>query len=156
MAENGITITVTGKPVPKGRGRAVALPGGRTRVVTPQKTRRWEADARDIARFQMIGRELFTGCLQVTISCALPIPPSWPPWKREAAKNRQIGPAGKPDGTNLAKGAEDALNGIVWNDDSQITSLLILKFYSEKPYVEIRVGSLEIPPASTVKKADLE
>lgn len=50
-------------------------------------------------------------------------------------------PTGKPDLSNLIKGVEDALNGIVWADDSQIVSYGESgKFYADtKPHITIEV-----------------
>lgn len=46
-------------------------------------------------------------------------------------------PTKKPDCDNIAKIILDALNGILYPDDSQITMLLVSKRYSENPRVEV-------------------
>lgn len=52
-------------------------------------------------------------------------------------------PLKTPDCDNIAKICLDALNDIAYPDDSQITSLLVLKFYSDNPRVEITLESRE-------------
>lgn len=54
-------------------------------------------------------------------------------------------PITKPDNSNYAKGIEDALNNVIYNDDSQIVDLVIRKFYSDKPRVEIRIEEVGEP-----------
>lgn len=51
--------------------------------------------------------------------------------------NGIINPTKKPDCDNIAKVVLDALNGIAFPDDSQITCLLVVKRYAEKPRVEL-------------------
>ncbi|MEI8033003.1 MAG: RusA family crossover junction endodeoxyribonuclease [Chlorobiaceae bacterium] len=50
---------------------------------------------------------------------------------------------GKPDGTNLAKFYEDALNGIFWRDDSVIARLSIEKRYAEAPGIFISIMAIK-------------
>ena len=50
-------------------------------------------------------------------------------------------PLKKPDTDNIAKICLDALNGIAYPDDSQITTLLVMKYWSEEPRVEITLES---------------
>lgn len=45
----------------------------------------------------------------------------------------------KPDVDNLIKFVTDALNGIYWKDDSQVTQVTAAKFYSDKPRTEITI-----------------
>lgn len=59
----------------------------------------------------------------------------------ELMKNGEIRPLKKPDTDNIAKICLDALNGIAYPDDSQITTLLVMKYYSEEPRVEITLES---------------
>lgn len=49
----------------------------------------------------------------------------------------KINPMKAPDCDNIAKICLDALNGLAYKDDSQITCLLVMKKYSETPRVEI-------------------
>lgn len=47
---------------------------------------------------------------------------------------------GRPDIDNLFKGVTDALNGIIWADDSLICEIgRQIKIYGEKPRIEIEV-----------------
>ena len=59
---------------------------------------------------------------------------------REAALSGLERPTKKPDLSNIIKGIEDALNGLVYKDDSSIVSLKIQKYYSEFPRVEIEIS----------------
>ena len=70
-----------------------------------------------------------------TIKAYFPIPKSWPKWKKEAAKEQDIWPTGKPDLTNLIKNIEDCLVRLGFcRDDSQIVVYdQPLKAYSENP-----------------------
>ncbi len=52
---------------------------------------------------------------------------------------------GRPDTDNFIKGVQDALNGAIWQDDSQIVHLEAMKMYAaadEAPGVEIMVQEL--------------
>lgn len=68
----------------------------------------------------------------------MPVPMSWSQKKRDAALAGTIYPTVKPDDDNCSK-ALDALNGLVWHDDSQRVKSLIVKEYGENPglYIEI-------------------
>lgn len=53
---------------------------------------------------------------------------------------------GKPDRDNLIKSTQDALNGCIWRDDSQIFAGETVKWIAagdEEPHVEITVTRLE-------------
>ena len=58
-------------------------------------------------------------------------------------KEGKINPTKMPDCDNIAKICLDALNGVAYPDDSQITALLVLKFWSKEPRVEITLESQE-------------
>ena len=72
-----------------------------------------------------------------SISCYFLIPKSFSKKKRERAAIGFLRPTTKPDLDNIAKSFADSLNKIAFHDDSQIVRLLVEKFYSERPRVEV-------------------
>jgi Holliday junction resolvase RusA-like endonuclease len=132
---SSLSITIYGAPVPKGRPRATTI-GGHARLYTPGKTRRYE----DLIRLEggraMEGRALLAGPLAVEVRAFLPIPKSLNKAKTAAAIDGSLRPTTRPDCDNYAK-VVDGLNGIAWNDDAQIVSLLATKHYSDRPRLEL-------------------
>ena len=51
-------------------------------------------------------------------------------------------PIVRPDLSNLAKGFDDAMTGILWKDDAQIVDARVEKRYSAEPRTEVRVWVL--------------
>lgn len=45
----------------------------------------------------------------------------------------------KPDIDNLTKAILDALNGIVWKDDAQVTQINVQKIWSSKDQIEVEI-----------------
>lgn len=54
----------------------------------------------------------------------------------------RIGYLKKPDGDNIAKAICDALNGIAYKDDNQITKLEVQKLYGEEDKVLVEIEYL--------------
>lgn len=54
-----------------------------------------------------------------------------------------IGPTRGHDVDNVAKALLDALNGIVWYDDSQVHRLIVEKFESDRSRLHMRVRPLK-------------
>ena len=48
----------------------------------------------------------------------------------------------KPDGSNVLKAVEDALNGVVYRDDCQIADSRIVRRYGDRPRVVVSIGLL--------------
>lgn len=134
----------------------MAVIAGHAMAYKPAKSRRWEQDARLVARQVMGTRKPLTGCLYVRVDVFLTPPASWPAWKRTAALLHHIRPSMKPDASNYLKAAEDALNGVVWIDDAQIIDANVSKAYCERPVVIVLVKEASAFPAQTAKKSDLE
>jgi Holliday junction resolvase RusA-like endonuclease len=146
---NEITVIVTGHPVAKGRARSSVIPkkgggfvadsAGRPVIHhhTPEKTRKWEADAKDQARAAMGGEPPLQGPLKVEVIAYFAPAQSWPDWKRQAALNAQIAHTSRPDADNIGKAAKDALNGVAWLDDCQVKRVIVDKRFSDQPRVEI-------------------
>ena len=68
---------------------------------------------------------------------------------RDWAVNMQ--PTTRPDATKLWRSTEDAMTGIVWNDDAQIVYQVVYKVYSVTPGANITVAVMEREGISEVK-----
>jgi Holliday junction resolvase RusA-like endonuclease len=128
---------IDGAPVGKGRPRFVRQSG---QVYTPPRTANYEAVLQWAAQLAMAGRAPLTGPLAAILTAYMPTAPSWSKKKLAAALAGEIRPR-LPDWDNLAK-ATDALNGVVWRDDSQVADGRVIKLYSDRPRLEIEVSLL--------------
>jgi Holliday junction resolvase RusA-like endonuclease len=137
-----VTFTVPGHPRGKGRPRTAVI-GGHARVFTDSKTRAEEGAIRVIAAAAMQGRLPYEGPIVLRLCAYQQIPPSWSNRKRAAAEAGQVVPVGQPDLDNFVK-MTDALNGIVWRDDSQVVSAIVHKRYSERPRLSLDIRAAQI------------
>lgn len=132
-----IVFTVDGTAVPKQRPRI----SGRT-AYTPKRTKDYEERVRQAFRSSYCGSTPIFGkgvpvraCFEVIQS----IPKSWSNTKTLKAERGEIVPTShNGDLDNIAKSILDALNGFVYEDDCQVTVLMISKRYGADPYVTIR------------------
>lgn len=58
----------------------------------------------------------------------------------KVVSNRNPSPIGRPDLDNLAKAVLDAGNGVIWRDDSLVTTLVIRKRWDAHPGLSLAVG----------------
>ena len=131
-------LVLLGNPIPKGRPRFT-----RSGIAyTPPKTRAYEKRIATAAQARMGKNSPFAGALRVDVIAYIPLPSSMRKKDKIAALSFKLLPAKKPDIDNLAKAALDALNGIVWYDDSQICQLSIQKVYAASGRLEIKVGEI--------------
>jgi Holliday junction resolvase RusA-like endonuclease len=129
-----VQFTLAGKPMAKGRVRFTQ----KGHAYTPEKTVAYEGQLAFAAQTAMNGRLPADGPVVVTLIVSMPIPASWAKKKRDQAERGFIHPVTKPDLDNFAK-MLDALNHIVWNDDSQIIDLRVIKTYSLTPQMTVAV-----------------
>ena len=115
-----ISIFIPGKPVGKGRPRF-----GKGRTYTPAATVRAEKKIANIAREIMADDPPLEGAVAMQVEVAFPIPKSW----SKARKANAILHTNKPDLDNILKLICDAINEIVYIDDSQVCSVTISKKY---------------------------
>lgn len=132
-----IIIELAGPPMAKQRIRATK--GGH--VYTPERTLNYEARLAHAAQVVMRDRPLLDGPLAVEVTITMPVATSKPRKWRAAALSGALRPVKKPDADNYAK-VLDALNLIVWTDDSQIVDLRVVKFYGEKPSFRAAVAPI--------------
>lgn len=135
-----IRITLDGAPVGKGRARFTSA-GGFGRAYTPAKTRAYEAALSTVARKVMDGAEPISGPISLFVQARVAIPASWSKAKKQSARTGLIMPTSKPDWDNYGK-ITDALNGIVWIDDSQIVRGSVVKFYADDPALVVEVQAI--------------
>jgi len=133
-----ITFKVDGDPVGKQRAR-YAKRGNFVQTYTPDKTRNYEALIKEAAIQAMGSNEILETPVNLYLYIRAPIPKSLSKKRLEACLNGLEKPIKKPDASNVLKSVEDAMNGVVYKDDSQIVNIHVTKVYSSVPGVDICV-----------------
>ncbi|MDR3348819.1 MAG: RusA family crossover junction endodeoxyribonuclease [Acidaminococcales bacterium] len=139
-----VRFTVPGEPVAQGRPR-FARAGKAAVAYDPQKSRDFKFLVRLVAAAHK-PPELFAGPVSLCVLVYRQVPKSWGKKKTALALAGKIRPTTKPDLDNYAKGVKDALNGIVWRDDSQVTDEFCQKRYAAAPRVDVEVVDLDSEP----------
>jgi len=138
-----IIIELAGEVVPKGRPKFARRGVGQAPIAyTPAKTRKYESDLRLAAAVAMQGKQLIRGPVWMSITVTLPIRTSWTKKKQRAAAAQTLWPIKKPDLDNFWKAAADALNLVVFLDDSQIVTSIAVKRYGDRPGIRIEVEEI--------------
>lgn len=134
-----ISFTVYGAAVPKQRPRI----SGR-RAYTPKRTKDYEERVLNEFRSSYSGFYPAFGKdvpVRICIGVIQEIPKSWSKKKRAQAESGEIVPLSRNgDVDNIAKSILDALNGFAYEDDCQVTTLIITKQYGVNPCAEVRLG----------------
>jgi len=107
LSDKQVSFFVDGNPIPKQSYRAVKGGG-----YTSPHVKAWANTVAQVAKINMMGKDLFTGNINVELQFFLP------------DKRRK-------DWDNLAKNVMDAMNGIVYKDDSQVTMATIEKAWDK-------------------------
>lgn len=123
-------------PVPKGRPRATA-DGACVRMYTPRKTQEFEEELAML--YGLFHGKKHSGPLNVCIEL------HFAPSKSETKKVMQEMLDGtrlhtkKPDADNCAKSILDALNGLAYDDDSQIVKMTVSKEYAKENGIKLMI-----------------
>ena len=140
---NVVTLTVYGEPVSKLRPRTVRN-GKSVRTYTPHKTAEHEA------KIGWVYKKIYGGFrferdvpLFVSVKFYMKVPKSTSKKARQGMLSGKIRPAKKPDLDNVVKLVTDSLNGIAYDDDSQIVEISGGKYYSDDPRTEIIIARVE-------------
>ena len=139
---SSIHFTIPGTPVAKGRARSYKR-GNFIQHVTPEKTVLYENLVKMIAMDAMNGAKPIQGAIHLRIQAHFPIAESWSKKKKEEAITGRLKCTKKPDADNIAKVVSDALNGVLFADDSAVTYLIVTKGYSNEPRVEVHVEAID-------------
>jgi Holliday junction resolvase RusA-like endonuclease len=110
---------------------------------THEKTSTYEARLRHAMRSSWVGAPL-VGPVALGAAVYVRPPESWSKKKREAAMALWWVVA-KPDVDNVLKSIADAAKGIIWNDDTQMTKVVMIRGYEEVASIEIAVAALQAP-----------
>lgn len=129
-----LTFHIRGEPHPKGRPQ-FARRGKFVTSYTPKKTRMAEADVRTqiIAQLQD-GFTPLQGPLRLEATFRRQRPKS--------ARKKDVWPTTRPDLDNYLKLVLDAMNSVVFIDDSQLVSILVVKSYGD-PGIDIIIEGVE-------------
>lgn len=135
-----IAFTIPGAP--QGKARARTCRNGHT--YTPDNTVLYEnlvktEFLRQCGRGQRIRSDDTRRAISMQITAVYPVPASYPKRDKAAALAGDLLPTKKPDADNVAKVIADALNGLAYDDDAQITDLSVLKRYGEEPEVRVKL-----------------
>lgn len=122
---------------PQGKGRPKFTRQGR--AYTPAKTVSYEKAIKEQAVSAMGASEPLETPVAVYIYISMPIPQSYSKKRSAACLSGEEKPAKKPDIDNIAKAFLDAMNEVVYKDDTQVVSLHVTKAYSTVGMVEILV-----------------
>ena len=137
-----ISFTVEGTAVPKQRPRISGH-----RAYTPKRTKDYEERVLDAFRssyrgfYPAFGKDV---PVRICISVIQEIPKSWSKKKRAQAESGEIVPLSRNgDVDNIAKSILDVLNGFAYEDDCQVTTLIVTKQYGVRPCAEVQLGEDE-------------
>ena len=133
-----LTYMVEGNPIGKGRPK-FARRGSFVSTYTPTKTRDYENVIKEVAKKAMGSNEILETPVTVAIYITVPIPASYSKKHTEACLKDIERPIKKPDIDNIAKCFLDAMNNIVYLDDTQVLTLHVTKVYGTVGMVEVMV-----------------
>lgn len=128
-----INLTIPGEPCAKGRPRL-----GKWGTYSPTKTVNAETLIKELYIMQHNGEKV-DGQVNLMVKAYFKIPKST---SKKVAEQMRLGilrPIKRPDGDNILKLCSDALNGLAYDDDSQVVTAIVEKHYSDEPRVEIMI-----------------
>lgn len=128
-----ISFVVKGIPIPKARARVV-IRGKFPSAYTPKPSKDYEKLVSITAKSAMnkAGLQMTKMPCKIELNFLLPIAASTSKKKTELMNRGEIKHTKKPDLDNLVKQVCDALNDVVWEDDSQVVEMIAYKRYCGK------------------------
>jgi Holliday junction resolvase RusA-like endonuclease len=128
---------INGEPVGKGRPRFSRV-GNYVHTYNPPKTAAFERKVKTC--YLETTMDKFHQAVIIYIKAYMGIPSSISKKKKEEMIGRPC--LKKPDVDNLAKCVLDGLNGVAYDDDSQVYSLTIEKYWSDEPRTEVIINEM--------------
>lgn len=146
-----VRFSVPGKPATAGSKRGFPFKGkdGRLHVAmsddSGEKGKSWRALLVDSCRRAYLG-PILDGPLVLDVTFRF-LRPQAHFGKKGLLSSAPDYPAVKPDATKLIRALEDALNGVLWRDDSRIVVQRVRKVYGETEGADVRVSfATALPP----------
>lgn len=155
---NKIQFTVIGHPEPAGSKRAFPFKrrDGKLGVAVSDanpRAKHWKQAvaciaADEMARLQLpVDKPLLEGALRIHTAFYTMRPTSHYGTGKNAGvlkSSAPMFPTTRPDYGKLARGLDDAMTGVVYQDDSQIVKAFIEKFYGAPERVEVEIETLTL------------
>lgn len=136
MAE--FELYIGGEPVAQERPRFTTV-NGHAQAIDPSKSRAFKQLVARMAREKMDHRPFMEGPLRLYLTVTRVPAKSWPKYRRKNAMELHEGITFKPDLDNYVKIVLDALNGVVFADDSCVVRICASKRWAEYQGMLIRV-----------------
>lgn len=142
-----ISFFVAGIPVPKGSAKAFMRKGMKHPVViqdNADKQKPW-ASAIGYAA-QQLGASMISGPVELIVDFIMPRPLGHFGTGKNASNLKLSAPmhhVSKPDLDKLVRCVKDALTGVVWKDDSQVSVVRASKVYGETAGVGITIDAIQ-------------
>ena len=136
-----VNFSIDGPPHGKGRPRFRRF-GNFVQTYTDAKTKSYETLVKEAATKAMGSSPPLEGPVKLDLIIRLPVPKSYPKKRSEACLNGSEWPTKKPDWDNVAKSVADAMNDIVFLDDTQIVIARVVKTYSAEAGVDVQVSEV--------------
>tara|TARA_B100000287_G_C20667418_1_gene792158 strand:+ start:181 stop:654 length:474 start_codon:yes stop_codon:yes gene_type:complete len=139
-----VHFTIPAEPIAQGRPR-FSTHGKFVRAYDPKKSRDWKAFVADFARKAMDEYSILTpmeGPLCIRARFAFPLPKTQ--YRKRTPRKTQWH-VKRPDLDNLFKGITDAMEGIVFHRDADISKVVMEKIIvaqGEAPYVSVVIEKL--------------
>lgn len=140
-----ISFTVLGDAQPAGSKRGFVVNGRAIVTDANKKSKPWQQEVKSAALEEIgEGFDLLTGPLEVKFTFYRLRPAGHYNTRGDfsAAGRRNPYPITRPDALKLSRGAEDALTGLVWRDDSQIVDEHLFKRYGTPARLEVEIREL--------------
>ena len=130
------TFTVYGTPVPQGSTRAFVPKGWTRPIITAanSKTKPWRQEIAGVCK------NVLNGCSPAGSSRPVSVKIAFYFDKPKSTKKSVQYKTTKPDLDKLARSVLDALTGIAFEDDSQVTDLRISKHFGSPARAEIEIA----------------
>ena len=136
-----ISIWIPGKPMAKQSVKFARI-GNHVRAYQPTKVTNYQAYLKMTIANYMVAHKL--RLIERGIPVCLEIIAYWEYPKSFSKKKREstIWKVTRPDTDNISKPIKDAMNGIVYHDDSQVVYEKIQKLYSEETGIMIIIKEI--------------